>query len=93
VRSSRVSGLPALSPETARANHEVFRDLQREDGYLPCNVKKVWEGARSRWRFLNRTAEVPGQLVGYALACPRCRVAERRRASFARQVGKLNIAS
>jgi hypothetical protein len=30
-----------LSPETALANHEVFFDLQREDGYLPCNVKKA----------------------------------------------------
>ncbi|MGA7239959.1 MAG: hypothetical protein WBY44_30035 [Bryobacteraceae bacterium] len=29
-----------LSPETALANHEVFFDLQRDDGYLPCNVKK-----------------------------------------------------
>lgn len=29
-----------LSLETARANHEAFFDLQREDGYLPCNVKK-----------------------------------------------------
>ncbi len=29
-----------LSPETALANHEVFFDLQREDGYLPCNAKK-----------------------------------------------------
>ncbi len=29
-----------LSPETAQANHEVFFDLQREDGYLPCNAKK-----------------------------------------------------
>jgi hypothetical protein len=29
-----------LSPETAQANHEVFFDLQREDGYLPCNDKK-----------------------------------------------------
>jgi hypothetical protein len=29
-----------LSPETALANHEVFFDLQREDGYLPCNDKK-----------------------------------------------------
>ena len=30
-----------LSPDTALANHEVFFDLQREDGYLPCNVKKT----------------------------------------------------
>jgi hypothetical protein len=30
-----------LSPETAIANHEVFFDSQREDGYLPCNVKKT----------------------------------------------------
>ena len=30
-------------------------------------------------------------LVGYALACPRRRSAERRAASFARQLGKLNI--
>jgi hypothetical protein len=30
-----------LSPETALANHEVFFDLQREDGYLPCNDKKT----------------------------------------------------
>jgi hypothetical protein len=29
-----------LSLNTARANHEAFFDLQREDGYLPCNVKK-----------------------------------------------------
>lgn len=29
-----------ISPETALANHEVFFDLQREDGYLPCNAKK-----------------------------------------------------
>jgi hypothetical protein len=29
-----------LSPQTALANHEVFFDLQREDGYLPCNAKK-----------------------------------------------------
>ncbi len=29
-----------ISLETALANHEVFFDLQREDGYLPCNVKK-----------------------------------------------------
>jgi hypothetical protein len=29
-----------LSPETALANHEAFFDLQREDGYLPCNAKK-----------------------------------------------------
>jgi hypothetical protein len=33
-----------LSPETAQANHEVFLDLQREDGYLPCNVKKATLG-------------------------------------------------
>ena len=33
-----------VSPETARANHEVFFDLQREDGYLPCNVKKDRQG-------------------------------------------------
>jgi hypothetical protein len=33
-----------LSPETAQANHEVFLDLQREDGYLPCNVKKAGLG-------------------------------------------------
>ncbi len=29
-----------LAFDTAVANHEVFFDLQREDGYLPCNVKK-----------------------------------------------------
>lgn len=29
-----------LSRQTALANHEAFFDLQREDGYLPCNVKK-----------------------------------------------------
>jgi hypothetical protein len=29
-----------LTPEIALASHEVFFDLQREDGYLPCNVKK-----------------------------------------------------
>jgi hypothetical protein len=28
-----------LSPEAALANHAVFFDLQREDGYLPCNDK------------------------------------------------------
>jgi len=26
-------------PEIGAANHRVFFDLQREDGYLPCNVK------------------------------------------------------
>lgn len=28
-----------VAPEVALATHEVFFDLQREDGYLPCNVK------------------------------------------------------
>lgn len=29
-----------LEPAVALANHEVFFDLQREDGYLPCWVRK-----------------------------------------------------
>ena len=29
-----------VSHAAALANHEVFFDLQRQDGYLPCNVKK-----------------------------------------------------
>jgi len=33
------------SPETAKANHEVFFDLQREDGYLPCLVRKEKTGS------------------------------------------------
>jgi hypothetical protein len=33
-----------LSPDAAQANHEVFFDLQREDGYIPCNVKKDRQG-------------------------------------------------
>jgi len=43
LSAHRIEGLvyASLSPEAALANHEVFFDLQREDGYLPCNVKKV----------------------------------------------------
>src|SRR5690349_2907012 len=29
-----------ISNEVARANHDAFFTLQREDGYLPCNVKE-----------------------------------------------------
>ena len=29
----------AFRPEVAVANHDIFFALQREDGYLPCNVK------------------------------------------------------
>jgi hypothetical protein len=34
-----------ISTATARANHEIFFDLQREDGYLPCWVRKQSAGA------------------------------------------------
>ena len=32
-------------PEVALANHEIFFALQRQDGYLPCNVKPDARGA------------------------------------------------
>ena len=35
----------AWEPAVAMANHRVFFDLQREDGYLPCNVKAATMGA------------------------------------------------
>jgi hypothetical protein len=28
-----------FDPDTAKANHEIFFHHQREDGYLPCNIK------------------------------------------------------
>jgi Mannosylglycerate hydrolase MGH1-like glycoside hydrolase domain len=30
----------AISPEVARANHEIYFQLQRADGQLPCTVRK-----------------------------------------------------
>lgn len=35
----------ALDLDAARANHEVFFDLQREDGYLPCWVHRDQMGS------------------------------------------------
>lgn len=32
-------------PAVARANHDVFFQSQREDGYLPCSVKATTKGA------------------------------------------------
>lgn len=38
----------AIDPQVARANHEIFFDLQRDDGALPCLVKDD-EGVLFAW--------------------------------------------